>query len=307
MRLRGAIVLVVTLAATLAPAAARAATTQPGFTSWKETFVDKSRPTAAGAATPAAPDRTLVTTVYRPTGKGPFPMIVFAHGSDGHPDEFTQLLGAWATAGYVVAAPAFPLTNSTVAQNQRNVIDFVNQPGDMSFVLTQILRESRARKSRLHGAIDRRHIGAAGLSLGGASTYGVVFDDCCRDRRFTAAMVLDGIRLPMSESAGGKLRLDGRVPLLIAHSDTDPSIPYSTARAAYAEALPSVWFVTLHGASHASQRENDPTPYDAIDERLTVDFWDATLRGKKAALNRLQRDATVAGLSSIESRRRAEP
>jgi dienelactone hydrolase len=296
-------VLVLAFAAPLAPTVARAAAPKPAFTSWTETFVDTSRPTAAGAATPAAPDRRLVTTIYRPKGTGPFPTIVFAHGSNGHPDKFTQLLGAWAAAGYVVAAPAFPLTNSTVPENSKNISDVVNQPADVSFVLTQLLRENRDRKGRLHRAIDRRHLGAAGLSLGGATTYGVVFDDCCRDRRFTAAMVLDGIRLPMSTSTGDQLRLDGHVPLLIAHSDTDPTLPYSTARAAYDAAMPPVWLVTLHGASHATQWENDPTPYDAIAEHLTTDFWDATLRGEKSAFARLQRDATVAGLSSIESRR----
>ena len=273
-----------------------AATPAPAFTSRTETFVDRSRPTVAGAATPAAPDRSLVTTIYRPEGKGPFPLIVFADGLSGHPDKFTQLLGAWAAAGYVVAAPVFPLTNANVPRSTANATDVVNQPGDVSFVLTRVLRESRDRSSDLYRAIDRRHIGAAGLSLGGATTYNVVFDDCCRDRRFTAAMVLDGLRL------GNGLRLDGHVPLLIAHSDTDPAIPYTTARAAYDDAATPVWLVTLHGASHATQWENDPTPYDVLGERLTVDFWDATLRGEKSAFTRLERDAAVAGLSSIERR-----
>ena len=40
-----------------------------------------------------------------------------------------------------------------------------------------------------------------------------------------------------------------------------------------------------------------------MNEQLTVDFWDATLRGKKAAFARLERDATVVDLSSIEARR----
>jgi dienelactone hydrolase len=286
----------VLLAATLAPTAAKAGP-QRAFTSWKETFVDASRPTAAGAATPAAPDRTLVTTIYRPKGQGPFPLIVFGHGSNGHPDKFSELLTAWAEAGYVAAAPAFPLTNSTVPQAPKNVGDVANQPADMSFVLTQVLRENRDPKSDLYRAIDRRHIGAAGLSLGGATTYSAVFDDCCRDRRFTAAMVLDGIRL------GSALRLDGHVPLLIAHADTDPAIPYSTAQAASRDAAPPVWLVTLHGASHASQWENDPTPYDAAGAELTVDFWDATLGGDKRAFARLERDATIPDLVSIESNR----
>ena len=64
-------------------------------------------------------------------------------------------------------------------------------------------------------------------------------------------------------------------------------------------AQPPVWFVTLHGASHASQWEDDVTPYDQIAERTTTDFWDATLRHRHAFAS-LEHDATVPGLSSIE-------
>ncbi len=193
---------------------------------------------------------------------------MFSHGSNGHPDKFTKLLGAWAGAGYVVAAPAFPLTNSTVPGNPGNVGDVVNQPADVSFVLTRLLRLDQNPEGRLSRAIDRKRIGAAGLSLGGATTYGVVFDHCCRDPRFTAAMVLDGILIPLSAATGAKTRLDGHVPLLIAHSDTDPTLPYATARSAYEQAAGPAWLVTLHGASHASQWENDRTRYDAIDTAL---------------------------------------
>ena len=156
----------------------------------------------------------------------------------------TQLLGAWAAAGYVVAAPAF-LTPGAL----------VNLPADTSFVLTQMLRESRDPKRRLHGAIDGRHVGAVGASLGGSTTYMAVFDDCCRDRRFTSAMALD------AGSLGTALHLDGHVPLLIATSDTDPEYPYPIARAAYDAAVPPVSLVTLHGADHYTQWGDDPTPY----------------------------------------------
>jgi predicted dienelactone hydrolase len=269
---------------------------------WTETFVDTSRSTSASASVPAKPTRTLETAVYLPSARRPLPLIVFSHGSDGHPEKFTELLTAWAEAGYVVAAPAFPLTNSHVPKAEQVVGDVAEQPADVSFVIDEMLRLNTSRKSRLHGAIDPKHIGAGGLSLGGATTYGVTFNECCRDRRIRAAEVLDGIVLPVGDGSTETL-LDGRVPLLIAHSDTDPALPYSRAQATYALAAPPVWFVTLHGASHASQWENEPTPYDAIGRRITIDFWNATLRGDKRAFSRLKQDATVAGLSSIEARR----
>ena len=59
------------------------------------------------------------------------------------------------------------------------------------------------------------------------------------------------------------------------------------------------WFGPLTGASHATQWENDVTPFDHIAETITTDFWDATLNHDAQAFARLQRDATVPGLSSI--------
>jgi len=269
------------------------------------TLVDTTRSTPASGSLPEVASRTLETTIYVPSGSGKRPLIVFAHGSNGHPDKFTKLLGSWAEAGYVVAAPAFPLTNATVAGADQSIGDVRNQPGDLSFVLTEVLDLARDRKSPLHRRVDRKKIGVGGLSLGGATTYGAVFTECCGDDRFVAAQVLDGLVLSVGDDPStGQPVLDGRVPLLVVHSDTDPALPYALATAAVTAAAPPVWFVTLHGASHASQFENDVTDYDVIGTQITIDFWDATLEGKKQAFQRLERDATVAGLSSIEVKRR---
>ena len=75
------------------------------------TLVDRSRATPAGAQTPERPERTLETVVYEPDAAGSFPLVVFSHGLGGDPGKFTKLLTAWSGAGFVVAAPAFPLTN----------------------------------------------------------------------------------------------------------------------------------------------------------------------------------------------------
>ena len=269
----------------------------PGHTSWIETFVDRSRRTVPATGAPL-PSRTLATTIYRPNGAGPFPLIVFSHGLDGHPDKFTKLFSVWADAGFTVAAPAFPLTNNQVANTNANVADVEQQPADVSFVLDKVLAMDEQPGSRLFHAIDERRIGAGGLSLGGLTTYMLVYDKCCRDERIDAVAVLDS--LPPSAP------IDGHVPLLIAHSDTDPAIAYSSARDAFTAARGPAWLVTLHGASHASQWENAITQFDHIAERITTDFWDATLNGNSRAFDRLQRDATVPGLSSMDAKT-AEP
>ncbi len=266
----------------------------PGHTAWVETFVDTSRPTVPVAA-PRQSARTLVTSIYRPNGTGPFPLIMFSHGLSGHPRKFTKLLSVWADAGFAVAAPAFPLTNDHVRDSVANVGDAANQAADLSFVLDKVLALGTDRGSRLFGAIDADRIGAGGLSLGGYTTYEAVYGACCRDNRFKAAEVLDGFH--------SSATIDGHVPILIAHSDTDPAIPYASARKLFAEASPPAWFVTLHGASHASEWENDVTPYDHIDERLTTDFWQATLKAEPQAFIRLRNDATVPNVSSIQVKR----
>jgi dienelactone hydrolase len=268
------------------------------FDSWKVALVDPSRPTEPGVETPGAPTRTLDTTIYLPEGTQPRPLIVFSHGLVGHPDKFTGLLSAWARAGYVVAAPAFPLTNDRVPGAPRNFDKAFSQPGDVSFVLDEVLRMADDETSPLFGRVDADRIGAGGLSLGGGTTYAVTYSICCRDPRIKATEVLAGARFPLL----GEMDLDGHVPLLIVHGDQDPALRHQLAVDAYAAAAPPVWFVTLLGASHATAFEDDVTPHDAMVEQLTTDFWDGTIGGDPDALARLDQSARVDGLSTLQSK-----
>ncbi len=122
-----------------------------------ETLVDQSRSTPANGSFPGHPSRVLETTVFYPaeekagtdprTGatpdraSAPYPLIVFAHGFGGSVDDYQALLVRWAEAGYVVAAPLFPLTRNSAAGGP-DLADFANQPADLSFMITQVLQES---------------------------------------------------------------------------------------------------------------------------------------------------------------------
>ncbi len=267
-------------------------------TTSQRTFVDTTRPTEAGAATPAHPERTLETWLFQPEGTGPFPLIVFSHGLSGHPDKFTKLLTAWAKAGFLVAAPAFPLTNDKVPSSSSNWTGLAQQPADVSFVITKMLAANDDPADALHDRIRPDRIGAGGLSLGGATTYGVTFNDCCRDDRIKAAEVLSGAQL----AVGGENHLDGHVPLLIMHGDADLSLPYAMEVDGYAKATGPVWFVTLLGGSHAPPFEDWPSPHDAVDEQVTTTFWEGTLGGDPAALARLDTEAVVPGLTTLQKK-----
>jgi predicted dienelactone hydrolase len=259
------------------------------------TFVDKTRKTDDPNKIRSAPTRTLVTDIYLPNRSGPFPLIVFAHGANGHPRKFTQLLHAWARHGFVIAAPAFPLSNDR-SGGPVAVGDYPNQALDMRFVLEQVLTMSNAKNNALSGKVDPEHVGVSGLSLGGATTYGVAFNACCRDEHIDAAIILSGIKVPF-----GNTPFDfSGTPILIMHGTNDPSIPYKTAPDAYAGASAPKYFVSLLGAGHAPPYENDPDPHDNVVIKVTTDFWNAYLRGDDTSTTKLVKDATVPMLSSVQ-------
>ena len=91
-------------------------------------FVDRSR-------TIRLPDgrrvpRTLDTTVRYPATGGSYPLIVFAHGFALTPVTYQALLSAWARAGYVVAAPWFPLEKANAPTALRSSTSLTNPEGD---------------------------------------------------------------------------------------------------------------------------------------------------------------------------------
>src|SRR5205807_3675742 len=106
--------------------------------------------------------RTLVTEIFAPTHPdGRLPLIVFGHGYAVTPAPYTPLLRAWARAGFVVAAPIFPLENAN-APGGPNEADLVNQPRDMSFVISSLLSLDARRSGYLAGRLDRRAIAVSG-------------------------------------------------------------------------------------------------------------------------------------------------
>jgi dienelactone hydrolase len=262
------------------------------------TYLDETRPTVDPSGVHSSPVRALVTTIRVPDRKGPFPLVVFAHGNSGHPRQVTQLLDTWAGAGFVVAAPAFPLTNDDV--DPTVIGDYVQEPADLRTVIEGVLADSNATTDPgarpLARTVDGEHIGVAGHSLGAAAMYGLAANSCCRDDRVDAVVALSGIRLPFPMGTD-----DPRpIPLLAMHGTADPTIPFSVGRAAYDAWTGPKWFVTLIGALHSQQYEDPPSPYDQIVFDLTTEFWEAALRGDRAAAKRLDDHAPPPALARVE-------
>lgn len=271
-----------------------------------QTFVDTRRPTPANGDFAGLPTRTLVTTLLYPVAggagadgpaaPGPFPLVVFGHGFTGSPDGYDKLLRAWVAAGYVVAAPAFPLSNGA-APGGPTQNDLPNQPGDVTFLITQVLQLAKG-DGPLRGAIDGERIGVAGHSMGASTTLGIVRNTCCHDDRIRAAVVLSGNEIPMPE---GRFAVPDPTPILFVHGDADDAVRYTSGRQAFADVVAPKYFVTLAGAGHNPPYSGDTNGAPGVVVRTTIDFLDRYLKGENDGLTRLRRDAAVPGTASLEA------
>ena len=262
----------------------------------EQSFVDASRPTPATASSPEVASRTIATTIVYPQAPGPFPLIVLNHGLTGMPSKLSRISTAWAAAGYVVAMPAFPLTNGSVIDASANVGDVVNQPGDVSFVIDSVLALNGDDSSPLFGRVDAEHIGVAGHSLGSATTYAVALNSCCLDERIDAIVIMAGFVFIAADNDYSRA-----LPVMILHGDADPVLNISLDQGVYDQLAGPKWFVTLFGGMHSTGFEDYNTPHDAVVDRATTDFWNAYLSDRQGATDALRADAVVAGLSTLQT------
>jgi predicted dienelactone hydrolase len=224
----------------------------------------------------------------------PFPLVVFSHGNNSEPENYAPLLSALTRAGFVVAAPAYPLSSHAGGGSP---VDLPNQPRDASFVIDRALAESRG-STWMHGLIDAGRIGAAGHSLGGMTTYALALNTCCRDTRVKAAEVIDGVAAGFP-SAGNFTGL--HTPLLIIHGDHDATLPYSMGQGAYASANAPKYFMTIIGGTHSGAAHGGSTASERALTAATIDFFDLYLRNDPAALGRLEHDTQIAGVSTLRA------
>ncbi|MBV8999972.1 MAG: hypothetical protein JO304_12980 [Solirubrobacterales bacterium] len=274
------------------------------------TFVDHSR-TVHYPGRPPAP-RTLVTIVRYPgvgpprdgdiagalplRGGGPYPLVIFGHGFAVTPTIYAPLLRAWARAGYVVAAPIFPLGNAD-APGGPNESDLVNQPADMSFVITRMLAASAAPASPLLRMIDGRHIAVSGQSDGGDTALAAAYNSHFRDRRIGAAVILSGQEIP---GVGGYDYPAPSPPLLATQGLADTINLPATTYAFFDPAPPPKYLLTLPGAPHLPPYTYEQ-PQLSIVARVTIAFLDRYLKGHRGAVARMGSVADRPGIAALHA------
>jgi predicted dienelactone hydrolase len=291
-----AVVIVVSTATVTGAGGATEATSAPkppssAVTTTTQRLVDTTR------------QRTLETTFFSPRHAiGPAPLLVFVHGYDQSPTDYRNLLKAWASAGYIVAAPKFPSTNRDATSLDAS--DYHNEPMDVSFVISQVIALSAAPTGPLSGRVDATRVGVAGHSLGAEVVLGLL-NRCCRDPRVRAAISLAGSeQVNPGEPA---FPPDGYfvgppIPLLLVHGDADHENPYDRSVTAFAGASAPKFFETVHGGDHRSPYQDSLThPGPHVVSTVTLDFLDTYLKDQPAALSRLARDGTIPNVATLQA------
>lgn len=256
-------------------------------------LVPRSVLTAIRYPAAVAPGRVDVRGAPAVKVGGPFPLVVFGHGFAVTPSIYARLLRAWAAAGYVVAAPVFPLSNAH-APGGPNEADLVNQPGDMSLVITRILMASSTSHRILSHLIDAK-IAVAGQSDGGSTALATAYNRNYADRRVRAAVILSGARIP---GLGGYDFARFPRPLLAAQGTADmTNIPAATYHY-YASAHHPKFLLSLFGAGHLPPYTTEQ-PQLGVVERVSTAFLDRYLKGEPNAGVRLRTAGNVPGVSTL--------
>ncbi len=244
-------------------------------------------PIATGRSASGQPVRVLPTVVRYPivgtrTGRARFPLVVFSQGFHEPAEAYSGLLNAWARAGYVVAAPTYPLTDPS-SPGGVNESDIVNHPADLRFVISALRAVADDPHSPLHSVLDPRVVAVAGQSDGGDVSLAVASNSCCRDTVVKAAMILSGAEL--AAFGGTYYGRRGSVPLLVAQgSDDTINVPGCSAQL-YDQAPPPKYYLDMTGAQHLPPYIDPGATRRGI-ELATIAFLDAFLKHHPTALAR---------------------
>lgn len=304
-------------------------------------FVDESRSIKASMGFAGAAERRLDVRIWYPADRavgngaeadpaplakgGPFPLVIYSHGTFGSADNAMHLVEHLVRHGYIVAAPDYPLTSNAAFTKVRfaDISDVAQQTRDVKFIIDRLLADP------VFGpAIDPAKIGSTGHSLGAVTSYFTSFGTQTRDPRIAATALIAGGD-PVESALMSDMGLLGtghaavRVPALFLSAEKDvfaritgrPHASYSRVEGPKTEVMirggVHVWFrgkpeVPADGKNPdclffermmptqvmpgCAERGGliDPARQQAITRDALLSFFDGYLRGNAKALKRLR-------------------
>lgn len=209
-------------------------------------WVDETRSTPANGDFQGAPNRSLPTRIWYPLGfQGQSPLIIYSHGFRSDREGGAYIAKHLASHGYVVASARFPLSNGA-APGGSTIEDTRNQPGDVSFIIDQMLALSGDTKP-FAASLTPNEIGAIGLSLGGLTTTLTTFHPELRDPRIKAAVSMAG----PADVFGPDFFTYSDAAYLVISGTEDAIVPHKTNAAPMPNKLSSGGLLEIQGGTHA--------------------------------------------------------
>jgi predicted dienelactone hydrolase len=245
---------------------------------------------------------------------GRFPLVAFSHGNLGIRIQSLFFYAHLASHGYVVATPDHH--GNTFVDSLLGIVDpisFDNRPRDVSFVIDRLLQLDEAPGGLLGGAIDAERIGASGHSFGGYTAFALATQAIVGpppDPRVRAIFPQAPAAIGFTEEAFGALT----IPTLIVGGSLDETTPFDANQQRPFDLLPSgaavVGLGRIEGGGHFTfsnfcdvdrhlleflggfdeaclPRHLPWRDAHDITNFLALNFFDGTLRGDPAALDRL--------------------
>lgn len=209
--------------------------------------MDTSRSTMPNRDFKGRDSRELKGRIWFPADKegAPFPLVVYSHGYMSQYKEGEYLLDFLASHGYVAVSVDFPLSSGS-SPGGAVLSDIVNQPGDVSFLIDQMLARTKQVDNLLYGRVDADRIAALGLSLGGLTTELVAFDPRRRDPRIRAAISMAG----PSEFLTPEFFDGNSIPFMYIAGTADAIVPYRENAQPILKKYKNSVLVTLESGSH---------------------------------------------------------
>ena len=302
-------------------------------------LVDASRPIKPSGPFAGTPDRRIDTLVWYPAKGGaqepdkrdapaakggPWPLVIYSHGTWGHADNAMHIVRHLVRHGYVVAAPNYPLAsrNAFTRLERADIGEAAAQVGDIRFVIDRLLADRT-----LAPLIDPEKIGTTGHSLGGVMSYFASFGTNVRDPRIKATAPIaagDPLVAALWQDMGfaGTGHSAVSVPVLFLSADRDMFVrPTGRPHAAFSRVETPKYELTIKGGNHvwfhdgaekavdginpdclffggkADAARNpacmegpliDPAVQQEIARAALLDFFDGYLKGQNEARVRLE-------------------
>lgn len=267
-------------------------------------------------------ERMIPLRVYLPETEKAAPVVIFSHGLGGSRDNNPYLGNHWAKRGYVVVFVQHPGSDESVWKGESplnrmaamkeaaSAEAFADRVKDVPAVIDALEKWNREGKHVLNGRMDLEHIGMSGHSFGAVTTQAMAGQSygggriSYLEKRVDAAVMMSPNKPKMgtSKAAFGGIT----IPCLLLTGTKDDSpigggTPEDRREVFPALAKAPAWQVVFDGATHMDfgQRvgvEKDSRYHKAI-LALTTAFWDAQLKGDKAAIEWLKGEGAKAALA----------